>query len=63
MAVGVCTRILARRVGYKSEENAFTIGLLHDIGKSLLDKVDHDGFMQAIEKSRATKAPLWKVER
>lgn len=63
VAVGVCTRILARRVGYKSEENAFTVGLLHDIGKSLLDKVDHDGFMQALEKSKATQAPLWKVER
>src|ERR1035437_3936527 len=30
VAVGVCSRVLARRVGYKSEENAFTVGLLHD---------------------------------
>ena len=63
VAVGVCTRVLARRVGYKSEENAFTTGLLHDIGKSLLDKVDHEGFMQAIEKSKETGKPLWQVER
>ena len=63
VAVGVCARILARRVGYKSEDNAFTAGLLHDIGKSLLDKVDHDGFMQAIEKSRDTGKALWQVER
>jgi putative nucleotidyltransferase with HDIG domain len=63
VAVGVCARILARRVGYKSEENAFTAGLLHDIGKSLLDKVDHEGFMQAIEKSRESSRPLWDTER
>jgi putative nucleotidyltransferase with HDIG domain len=63
VAVGVCARILARRVGYKSEENAFTAGLLHDIGKSLLDKVDHEGFMQAIEKSRESGRPLWDTER
>jgi HD-like signal output (HDOD) protein len=63
VAVGVCTRVLARRMGYKSEENAFTAGLLHDIGKSLLDKVDHEGFLKAIEKSRDTGRPLWDVER
>ncbi len=57
VAVGVCSRLLARRVGYKSEENAFTAGLLHDIGKSLLDKVDHEGFMQAcIQKSQPGEA-------
>jgi putative nucleotidyltransferase with HDIG domain len=63
VAVGVCARVLARRVGYKSEENAFTAGLLHDIGKSLLDSVDHQGFMHAIEKSRDEKVPLWQAER
>jgi putative nucleotidyltransferase with HDIG domain len=63
VAVGVCTRVLARRMGYKSEENAFTAGLLHDIGKSLLDKVDHEGFLRAIEKSRDSGRSLWDVER
>ena len=63
VAVGVCARILARRVGYKSEENAFTAGLLHDIGKSLLERVDHASFLNAIEKSRETKRSLWLVEQ
>ena len=63
VAVGVCARILSRRVGYKSEENAFTAGLLHDIGKSLLERVDHAAFIACIEASRETKRALWEVEQ
>jgi putative nucleotidyltransferase with HDIG domain len=63
VAVGVCSRVLARRVGYKSEENAFTVGLLHDIGKSLLERVDHAGFLAAIEASRERSIPLWQAEQ
>lgn len=63
VAVGVCARILARRLGYKSEENAFTAGLLHDIGKSLLDRLDHAGFIGAIEASRERGAALWRMEQ
>jgi putative nucleotidyltransferase with HDIG domain len=63
VAVAVCSRVLARRVGYKSEENAFTAGLLHDIGKSLLERVDHAAFIACIEASREGKRPLWEVEQ
>jgi putative nucleotidyltransferase with HDIG domain len=63
VAVGVCSRILARRIGYKSDENAFTAGLLHDIGKSLLERMDHASFLAAIEVSRAESRPLWTVEQ
>lgn len=63
VAVGVCARVLARRLGYKSDENAFTAGLLHDIGKSLLERVDHVAFIACIEASRESKRPLWEVEQ
>jgi len=63
VAVGVCSRILSRRIGYRNEDNAFTAGLLHDIGKSLLERVDHAAFLSAIEVSRAEKRALWQVER
>ncbi len=63
VAVGVCARMLAARVGYKNEDNAFTAGLLHDIGKSLLDRVDHEGLLAAIAESRATGRPLREAER
>jgi putative nucleotidyltransferase with HDIG domain len=63
VAVAVASKILARRVGYKSEDNAFTAGLLHDIGKNVLDRIDHDGFMKALQDSHDHKRPLWEAER
>jgi putative nucleotidyltransferase with HDIG domain len=63
VAVGVCARILCRRLGYKSEENAFTAGLLHDIGKSLLERLDHAGLLSAIEASRERGQALWRMEQ
>ncbi|MGH7441701.1 MAG: HDOD domain-containing protein, partial [bacterium] len=59
VAVGVCSRMLAGRIGYKNEDNAFTAGLLHDMGKSLLERVDHAGLFAAMEASRTQGIPLW----
>jgi len=53
----------AKRVGYKSEDNAFTAGLLHDIGKSVLDRIDHEGFLKALQASQDGGRPLWECER
>jgi HD-like signal output (HDOD) protein len=63
VAVGVCARILAVRIGYKNEENAFTAGFLHDIGKSLLERMDHASFLSAIEVSRSESRALWMTEQ
>lgn len=63
VGVAVCSKILAKRVGYKSEDNAFTAGLLHDIGKSVLDRIEHDGFLKALQSSHDKKRPLWEAER
>lgn len=63
VAVAVCSRILARMLGYKSEENAFTAGLLHDIGKNVLDRTAHDEFSRAVDMSHAKARPLWECEQ
>jgi len=63
VGTAVCAKLLAKRVGYKSEDNAFTAGLLHDIGKSVMDKVMHDEFMHALQASRDRQKPLWEMER
>jgi putative nucleotidyltransferase with HDIG domain len=63
VGVAVCAKILAKRVGYKSEDNAFTAGLLHDIGKNVLDKIEHDGFAKALRVSHDEKVPLWEAEQ
>ncbi len=62
VATAVCARLLARRVGYKSEDNAFTAGLLHDIGKAVLDKIAHDDFVKALKESQEGGLPLWECE-
>jgi putative nucleotidyltransferase with HDIG domain len=63
VGTAVASKLLAKRIGFKAEENAFTAGLLHDIGKSLLERVDHAAFIACIEASRETKRALWEVEQ
>lgn len=62
VGTAVASRILAKRIGYKSDDNAFTAGLLHDIGKSVLDKVMHEDFMKALQFSKDYEKPLWEAE-
>ncbi|HMB70480.1 MAG TPA: HDOD domain-containing protein, partial [bacterium] len=38
IACGVAAREIARRTGYQAKEEAFTAGLLHDIGKVVIDQ-------------------------
>ena len=48
---GVTTKALARKMGYEPDtlEEAFTAGLLHDIGKVLLDKFAHEEFNEVVK--------------
>jgi putative nucleotidyltransferase with HDIG domain len=38
VACAVSARVIAERTGYKAKEEAFTAGLLHDIGKIVIDQ-------------------------
>ncbi len=49
IGVGACTKLLARRLRYKNPEEAFICGLLHDIGKIILDQYFHDEFNKVIK--------------
>lgn len=49
IAVGVCAKLLARRVRFKNPEEAFIAGLLHDIGKIILDQFFHEHFQRVVE--------------
>ena len=44
IAVGSCTKLPAKKLRYKNPEEAFICGLLHDIGKIILDQYFHDEF-------------------
>lgn len=45
---GVSCRVLARKLGFTSEEEFFIGGLLHDIGKVILDQYLHDLFEEIL---------------
>ena len=49
IAVGVCTKLLAKRLRYKNPEEAFICGLLHDIGKIIVDQYFHEEFNKIIK--------------
>ncbi|MBI3099500.1 MAG: HDOD domain-containing protein [Planctomycetes bacterium] len=46
---GVACKVIARRIGYSSLEEFFIAGLLHDIGKVVMDQYLHDDFLQVLE--------------
>jgi HD-like signal output (HDOD) protein len=48
VGVGICSRLIAMRVGLQEFEDAFLAGLLHDIGIVLEDQYAHKGFTQVI---------------
>ena len=62
-----CARIVSARLpahiqGSFGSDEAFTCGLLHDIGKMLIDSGRHDLFVQIIEWSAAQKKRFHEVE-
>ncbi len=49
VSVGICSRMIAKRVGSDEGEDIFLAGLLHDIGIVLEDQHVHDTFCTVIE--------------
>ncbi|MBZ0269820.1 HDOD domain-containing protein [bacterium] len=50
IGVGMGCRQVARTVGYEAEETAFIVGLLHDIGKAVLNQVIPKKYAKIVEK-------------
>lgn len=63
IAVGVCAKLLARRVRFKNPEEAFIAGLLHDIGKIVLDQFFHDHFAKVINSVETDNILFVNAER
>ncbi len=63
----ISTGILASRLTPKSEQlcasTAFVLGLLHDLGKLILDRYARDGFVHAIRLAQGEGIPLAEAER
>ena len=48
VSVGICSRMMANRLGIANPEDLFLAGLLHDIGIILEDQYVHDGFYKVV---------------
>lgn len=63
IAVGVTASRLAGGSEQLCASSSFVMGLLHDIGKLVLDRVAHGPFGEAIRVARESRRPLAGVER
>jgi putative nucleotidyltransferase with HDIG domain len=62
VATGLIARYIDRKLGMRSMGREFVAGLLHDIGKIILDQYFHDEFMAAYNMSLDKDMPMYKTE-
>jgi HD-like signal output (HDOD) protein len=63
IAVGVTASRLSNGSEQLSASSSFVMGLLHDIGKLVLDRAARETFAQAIHLAQDGKIPLFEAER
>lgn len=59
---GAAARVLARRLGYRREAEAFVAGILHDIGKLILVEYFRDRFLAAVRLARRENLYIAQAE-
>lgn len=62
LTVGVASEWLAQVLGYPNPEQAYVAGLLHDIGKLLLDQAVLSNYDKIADFVQKYQMPLWQVE-
>ncbi len=62
LGCATASKILAKRIRLGLPEEAFVAGLLHDIGKVVLDQFLHDSFQEVLEYVEQHKAPIREAE-
>ena len=63
IGTAVGSKLLAKRLGLPNFEELFIAGLLHDVGKVVLDIYLHQDFISCINTAQKTSKPLWIVEQ
>jgi putative nucleotidyltransferase with HDIG domain len=64
--VGIASRMLAqiyRKKKLVDMETAFSAGLLHDVGKLILEQFAHEDYMPVLNEARDRKIPLVNAEK
>lgn len=62
LAVGVCSEVLARRIGHRDPGGCFTAGLLHDVGKIALLITEPERYGGALKEARLQSIPMSQAE-
>lgn len=62
MAIAVAGEWLAQALGYRDPEEAYVSGLLHDIGKLMLDQFVVTDYVEIVNLIQRYGLPLWQVE-
>ncbi len=63
MSCALIARLLAKKIGYELPDQAFIAGLLHDLGKIVLNTYMAKHFESVIEKVKKDKIPFMEAER
>lgn len=62
LGVGVLARLLAEKTRYPDKEEAFTAGLIHDVGKIVLDQFVHEEFKAVMMLVKSADILLYEAE-
>lgn len=62
LAVAVASKVLARKIGYDQPEEAFTAGLLHDLGKLVLVKLIPQEYERVVSIAKNSNKWIRDVE-
>jgi putative nucleotidyltransferase with HDIG domain len=63
LGTAVCSELLAKKLRFPRPEEAFTCGLLHDIGKLVLHEIDPERLMQIVKEAKKRECSFVDVER
>jgi putative nucleotidyltransferase with HDIG domain len=59
----ICAKNIAKRANYSRPEDCFSGGLLHDVGKLVLDQFLHDELIAILERTEKEKISFLEAER
>lgn len=62
LTAGICAQLLATELKFKHPEDAFIAGLLHDIGKMILDDFMNEEYFRALQKANTEGIPIRNAE-